>query len=264
MCSRGTSGSLVAGAHRRRNRWDGTPGRASVKRRFYGTAYGVGRRANALECALIRASAHGSVCAAGTYSPGMHVATAGRKTDRSWCVARRAPTPRDTSAQRLREAASDACAHARTCASKSMYRAYACARALSRHVPQNVYLGDDVTRGTHRAYARGRVETNRVPKWKITLGNTTAAGVDTKDDGRASCASRATMLRTLSKTIRRRCTKVEKRQRWHSRAKRCGNGPSRWRRTKDKVGIRGAGALLNPPTQAHDIGNDIKLRRARR
>ena len=33
---------------------------------------------------------------------------------------------------------------------------------------------------------------------------------------------------------------------------------------KDKVGIRGAGALLNPPTQAHDIGNDIKLRRARR
>lgn len=30
------------------------------------------------------------------------------------------------------------------------------------------------------------------------------------------------------------------------------------------VGIRGAGTLLNPPTQAHDIGNDIKLRRARR
>lgn len=54
---------------------------------------------------------------------------------------------------------------------------------------------------------------------------------------------------------------IEKRQRWHSCAKRCvtvrlGGG--------ELVGIRGAGTLLNPPTQAHDIGNDIKLRRARR
>ena len=53
-----TSGSLVAGMHRRRNRSDETFA-GTVKQRFYGTVYGVRRRTNALECALIRASARG-------------------------------------------------------------------------------------------------------------------------------------------------------------------------------------------------------------
>lgn len=57
----------------------------TVKQRFYGTVYGVRRRTNALECALIRASARGSA-RAGAYAC-IHIRTlfGHRKTDHSWC-----------------------------------------------------------------------------------------------------------------------------------------------------------------------------------
>lgn len=95
----------------------------TVKQRFYGTVYGVRRRTNALECALIRASARGSARASAYACIHIRTLFGRRKTDHSWCctvhVGHECTTHMHTHAR--------ARVRARVCA---------CAGALSRYVPQ--------------------------------------------------------------------------------------------------------------------------------
>ena len=117
-----TSGSLVAGMHRRRNRSDETFA-GTVKQRFYGTVYGVRRRTNALECALIRASARRSARANAYACVHVRALFGRRKTDHSWCYTVHAG----------HECTIHVHTHARA---RVRARVCACAGALSRYVPQ--------------------------------------------------------------------------------------------------------------------------------